>query len=86
MYVTISSLHDKGEQNVKGLANQACPHLDTLSRRFVHIWNPKIVTCGSFYKEKFSVEGIKCLSITSQLESKNYAVSSLISCIRNESC
>lgn len=62
--VTISSLRGR-EQNVRGLANQVCPHLDPLFLKFVHFWNPRIVVCGSFYKEKFTADGITCLSITS---------------------
>ena len=35
-----------------------CPHFDPLSCRFFHIWNPKRVAHGSFYKEKFTADGI----------------------------
>lgn len=62
--VTISSLRGR-EWNGRGLANQVYPHLDPLFRRFAHFWNPGIAVCGSSYKEKFTADGITCLSITS---------------------
>lgn len=61
----ISFLHEKGEQDVRGMANQVYPYFDPLSCRFFSSLNPRIAAGGSFYKENCTAYGIKCLGVIS---------------------